>query len=51
MEFFDFEKNPLRNEMVSEDEQKLLNAYISLSQKDKDLLIAYLKGLQHTHRP
>ena len=50
-EFFDFKRNPLRNEIISEEEQRLLNAYASLSQKDKDLLTAYLKGLQHSHRP
>ena len=50
-DFFDFPKNPLRNETISEEEQCLINAYTSLSQKDKDLLIAYLKGLQHSHRP
>ncbi|MGN0326930.1 MAG: helix-turn-helix domain-containing protein [Lachnospiraceae bacterium] len=49
--FFKFTKNPLRNETISEEEQKLLNAYASLSQKDKELLTAYLKGLQHSHRP
>ena len=50
-DFFDFKENPLRNESITEEEQSLLNAYSSLSQKDKELLIAYLKGLQHTHRP
>lgn len=50
-DFFNFKENPLRNETISEEEQWLLNAYASLSQKDKDLLIAYLKGLQHSHRP
>ena len=50
-EFFNFKCNPLRNEIISEEEQCLLNAYASLSQKDKDLLTAYLKGLQHSHRP
>lgn len=49
--FFTFTKNPLRNENISEEEQRLLNAYASLSQKDKELLTAYLKGLQHSHRP
>ena len=48
-DFFCFTKNPLRNESISEEEQRLINAYSSLSQKDKELLIAYLKGLQHTH--
>ena len=50
-DFFNFKENPLRNETISEEEQRLLNAYAALSQKDKDLLTAYLKGLQHSHRP
>lgn len=50
-DFFNFKENPLRNETISEEEQRLLNAYASLSQKDKDLLTAYLKGLQHSHCP
>lgn len=50
-DFFNFIENPLRNETISEEEQKLINSYASLSQKDKDLLIAYLKGLHHSHRP
>lgn len=50
-DFFNFKENPLRNETISEEEQHLLNAYASLSQKDKALLTAYLKGLQHFHRP
>ncbi|MBP3618104.1 MAG: helix-turn-helix transcriptional regulator [Lachnospiraceae bacterium] len=50
-DFFNFKENPLRNESISEEEQQLLNAYAALSQKDKDLLTAYLKGLQHSHRP
>ena len=50
-DFFNFKENPLRNETISEEEQRLLNAYSALSQKDKDLLTAYLKGLQHSHRP
>ena len=50
-EFFNFEENPLRNQTLSEDEQHLLNAFSSLSQRDKELLTAYLKGLQHSHRP
>jgi len=50
-DFFNFKENPLRNETISEEEQRLLNAYAALSQKDKDLLTAYIKGLQHSHRP
>lgn len=44
-DFFNFQKNPLRNETISEDQQELLNAYDSLSAKDRELLRAYLKGL------
>lgn len=44
-EFFEFQKNPLRNESISEEQQDLLNSYGSLSVRDKELLQAYLKGL------
>lgn len=44
-EFFSFEENPLRNSSVSEEQQQLLNFYDSLSSKDKELLLAYLRGL------
>ena len=44
-EFFDFENNPLRSEVLSTDQQELINMYDSLSLKDKELLHAYLKGL------
>lgn len=44
-DFFDFHKNVLRNESISEEQQNLLNAYDSLSVKDKELLQAYLRGL------
>ena len=44
-EFFDFDNNPLRCESLSEEQQELINSYESLSQKDKELLKAYLQGL------
>ncbi len=44
-EFFDFQDNPLRNETITAEQQDLLNAYDSLSIRDKELLQAYLKGL------
>ena len=44
-EFFDFQTNPLRNEIISEEKQNILNSYDSLSIRDKELLQAYLKGL------
>lgn len=44
-EFFNFEENPLRSDNLTEEQQELLNAYDSLSIKDKALLQAYLKGL------
>ena len=44
-EFFDYKKNPLRNDLISEDEQDILNLYRTLSNTDKELLAAYLSGL------
>lgn len=44
-EFFQFEKNPLRDESITLEQQDLLNSYDSLSKQDKQLLQAYLKGL------
>ena len=44
-DFFDFQKNPLIREELSEEEQELLNSYNSLSIKDKELLSVYVKGL------
>lgn len=44
-EFFDFDDNPLRNNLISEDEQELINSYNELSTKDKELLQTYLRGL------
>lgn len=44
-EFFEFKENPLRDEQLTETHQDILNAYESLSVKDKGLLLAYLRGL------
>ena len=41
-EFFSFESNPLRNELLSDDEEELLNTYKELSVQNKKLLKAYL---------
>ena len=40
-----FTKNPLRNNEISPEKQDILNSYDSLSAKDKELLVAYLRGL------
>ncbi len=44
-EFFNFRENPLRNNEISPEKQDILNAYDTLSAKDKELLLAYLQGL------
>lgn len=44
-EFFNFTENPLRNHDISPEKQDILNSYDSLSAKDKELLVAYLRGL------
>lgn len=44
-EFFNFIENPLRNSDISPEKQDILVSYDSLSVKDKELLIAYLRGL------
>lgn len=44
-EFFDYKKNPLRNNDITETEQDIINSYRTLSQTDKELLKAYLSGL------
>lgn len=44
-EFFSHEENPLRTSTLTDDDQNILNAYHSLSVKDKQLLKAYLRGL------
>ena len=44
-EFFNFQENPLRSTILTEEQQDLINSYESLSGKDKELLKAYLQGL------
>lgn len=44
-EFFSFSENPLRNELLTPEQQDLLNSYEELSVQDKKLLQAYLRGL------
>lgn len=44
-EFFTFSENPLRNEILTPEQQDLLNSYEELSVQDKRLLQAYLQGL------
>lgn len=44
-EFFNYEINPLRVSTISEEHQKLINEYETLSANDKQLLQAYLRGL------
>lgn len=44
-EFFNFTENPLRNHVITPEQQDILNSYNSLSAKDKELLVAYLRGL------
>ena len=44
-EFFDFHKNPLRNQELSLEQQEILNYYNTLSLRDKELLRVYLRGL------
>lgn len=44
-DFFADSGNPLQSENLSEKEQEIINAYRSLSSKDKGLLFAYLSGL------
>lgn len=44
-EFFSYKTNPLKSDILSEQEQDIVNSYRSLSEKDKELLTAYLNGL------
>ena len=44
-EFFDYSSTPLHSETLTVEQQELLNAYASLSMKDKELLQTYLRGL------
>ena len=43
--FFEYDKNPIRIESLSDTEQDIINSYRVLSAKDKELLTAYLDGL------
>lgn len=43
--FFEYDKNPIELEGLSETEQYIINSYRILSVKDKELLAAYLDGL------
>ena len=44
-DFFNFKTNPLRQESLTEEQQKLLTTYNSFSKRKKELLIAYAQGL------
>ena len=44
-EFFSYQTNPLKSDNLTEKEQDIVNSYRSLSEKDKELLAAYLDGL------
>lgn len=43
--FFEYDKNPIRIEGLSDLEQDIINSYRILSVMDKELLTAYLDGL------
>lgn len=44
-EFFEYDKNPLRNDELTDTEQDIINSYRMLSTSDKKLLETYLRGL------
>ena len=44
-EFFEYDKNPLRNDELTDTEQDIINSYRTLSTNDKKLLETYLRGL------
>ena len=44
-EFFEYDKNPLRNDELTDTEQDIINSYHMLSTSDKKLLETYLRGL------
>lgn len=44
-EFFNYKETPFRSNEMTLEQQELLNAYDSLSSKDKELLQTYLRGL------
>lgn len=45
-DFFNFTEMPFHSENMSLEEQELVNSYNSLSNKDKELLQTYLRGLR-----
>ena len=44
-EFFEYKKNAVKSDTLSDTEQDILYMYRTLSEKNKELLIAYLSGL------
>lgn len=44
-EFFNFEENPLRHPDYDESEERIINKYRSISNRKKEVLVAYLDGL------
>lgn len=44
-EFFDFQSQKTKQDIISSPEQELLNCYRSLSSADKKILEAYAKGI------
>lgn len=44
-EFFLFSENPLRDSQITETHQDMINSYESLSTRNKELLLTYLRGL------
>lgn len=44
-EFFNFTEIPFHSDNITLEQQELINAYSSLSNKDKELLQTYLRGL------
>ena len=44
-EFFEYKKNAVKSDTLSDMEQDILYMYRTLSEKNKELLIAYLSGL------
>lgn len=43
--FFEYDKNPIKQDSLSPEEQDIINSYRVLSVNDKALLTAYLDGL------
>ena len=44
-DFFNYAEKPFHSDEMTSEQQELLNAYDSLSTKDKELLQTYLRGL------